>query len=90
MADAWEVAERHKIGVLPDEAGGFVAGFNVSRHMHWVEDMLHGAHPESWAHADTAPLAICRAALLVVAPATVETGLTTDEEAPRGLQIPPR
>lgn len=65
ISEAWPLAERFEIGVLPWE-GGYAAGFeSTTGHVAWFERILYGEKDGmTWAFAETAPLAICRAAVL--------------------------
>lgn len=65
---AWDVAQKCKIGVLPDGDAGWCAGFDADGEgTAWPERMLHGDQESaSWCRAETAALAICRAALVRV------------------------
>ncbi len=63
IAHAWEVVEKLHIGVLPIGDGLWRAGFSDPKSfVNWWEQAEYGAC-ETMAEADTAPLAICRAAL---------------------------
>lgn len=66
MSAAWEVAERFNIGVFPHpDVGGeyYIAGWQGRNdRTAWMEAWLYGGEG-TWAKAETAPEAICRAAL---------------------------
>ncbi len=67
IADAWQVAEKLKIGVLPwfeNNEDVYIAGYEGPGHIAWYELILYGDTSNvTWAIAKTTPLAICRAAL---------------------------
>ena len=68
IAHAWEAAEKLEIGVMPalgKRRGRWVAGFEGEGACSWFENYL-GGHGVTWAEADTAPHAICLAALKAV------------------------
>jgi hypothetical protein len=58
---AWQVVERLKLAVIPDVAGGYRAAKEPYEGPHWYE-----VNVNDWEWGETAPLAICRAALRVV------------------------
>jgi hypothetical protein len=61
IAAAWEIAEKLQLAVIPDASGGWCAGHALFRGPGWYEENVN-----DWEHADTAPLALCRAALAAV------------------------
>ncbi len=66
IAHAWEAAEKLHIGVLPIGDGLWRAGFSDPKSfVNWWEAAEYGPCA-TIAEADTAPLAICRAALKAV------------------------
>lgn len=65
---AWQIVERLGLAVIPLDSGRWAAA-KLDGEMGDYIDEEHGcldAHPRVWETADTAPLAICRAALAAV------------------------
>lgn len=66
---AWEVAEKMRVAVMPIDGGGWAAKDISIDATHGTElYIIPGSDEEcyGWTKADTAPLAICRAALKAV------------------------
>lgn len=71
IESAWQVVERLRLWVFPREDGQWCAGPEGERTDYVYVDPLAGVVDGHLAHiecADTAPLAICRAALACVSP----------------------
>ena len=60
---AWRVVERLQLAVIPDAAGGWRAAPDPFEGPHWYERNVN-----EWEWGETAPVAICRAALAASGP----------------------